>query len=214
MESTLFPSKTSFAFLAWLLVVVFVTTSPSIIKIASHLIRSTYDQYNAPAPAPDPLLNENTVTVTYSDKKAEPALDFTKQDVYCMAENIYYEASTQSYVGKLAIGLVVLNRLKSPKYPDTICGVIFEGSQNIHTSTCQFSWSCNPRSAINTNSIAWHQSLKIATELLAKNESIIDITEGATFYHAAYVNPPWAKTLNHVVQIDQHIFYSAKTTNL
>ena len=130
-----------------------------------------------------------------------------KDDLQCMAENIYYEAATQSYVGKVAVGQVVLNRVKSPNYPSTICGVIYEGSQNIHTSTCQFSWTCAPRNPVNKSSVYWDQSLAVAKELLSKRGSLVDITEGATSYHADYVRPAWSKTLHFVTQIDQHIFY-------
>ena len=149
-----------------------------------------------------PLLNSVIITQpTY--KHVIPT-----NDLQCMAENIYYEAATQSYAGKIAVGQVVLNRLKTNGYPSTICGVIYEGSQNIHTTSCQFSWTCMPRKAIDKSSLYWGQSLGAAKELLTRKDTIIDITEGATNYHADYVKPPWAKQLRFITKIDQHIFYS------
>ena len=213
MESTLFPSKPSFAFLAWLVILVAIATSPAVLDTCYHLAKTAYSNVNNTV-----LINTASAhtfsveyePITYSKKSANFVPTLSKKDTRCMAENIYYEAATQSYVGKMAVGLVVLNRLKAPNYPDSVCGVIYEGSQNVHTSTCQFSWTCNEHNPINTNSAAWKQSINVATELLTKQDSIIDITEGATSYHANYVNPPWAKQLKYVVQIDQHIFYSIK----
>ena len=133
-----------------------------------------------------------------------------KNDLQCMAENIYYEAGSQSYAGKIAVGQVVLNRVKTPSYPRTVCGVIYEGSQNTQTSSCQFSWTCSTRAAIAKNSSNWMQSLRAATELLSHKNAMIDIVEGATSFHAASVKPSWAKKLKFVAKIDDHLFYSTK----
>jgi spore germination cell wall hydrolase CwlJ-like protein len=129
-------------------------------------------------------------------------------DLQCMAENIYYEAGNQSYAGKIAVGQVVLNRTKTNGYPSTVCGVIYEGSQNPQTLACQFSWSCAPHNAIDKNSNIWRESLKASTELLLNKGHMVDITEGATNYHADYIKDPvWTKQLHQVTKIDQHIFY-------
>jgi spore germination cell wall hydrolase CwlJ-like protein len=124
-----------------------------------------------------------------------------------MAENIYYEAATQSYAGKIAVGQVVLNRVKTPGYPRTVCAVIYDGSQNVKTKTCQFSWTCQDHKGIDKSSNYWAESQKVAADLLSKKGQLIDITEGALNYHADYVKPAWAKTLKFVAQIDQHLFY-------
>jgi spore germination cell wall hydrolase CwlJ-like protein len=99
-----------------------------------------------------------------------------------MAENIYRESGTESYAGKIAVGHVVLNRVKNQKYPRTICGVIYEGSQSVHTSTCQFSWTCESTlSPIVKSSPLWAESSRAAKELLTAN-NLIDITDGALNY--------------------------------
>ena len=133
-----------------------------------------------------------------------------KDGLQCMAENIYYEAGSQSYAGKIAVGQVVLNRVKSPSYPRTVCGVIYEGSQSPQTTTCQFSWTCQKRAPISKNSENWIQSLRAAKELLSNTGKTIDIVEGATSFHATSVKPVWAKKLKFVGQIDGHLFYSAR----
>jgi spore germination cell wall hydrolase CwlJ-like protein len=122
-------------------------------------------------------------------------------ELRCMAENIYFEAGNQSLAGKMAVGHVVLNRMANSRYPRTACGVI---NQKVR-GTCMFSWKCEESKAIRDRR-AWSQSQKVAYELLSKErKDLIDITEGATHFHAVYVNPGW--NLRKVAQIDDHLFY-------
>ena len=131
-------------------------------------------------------------------------------DLQCMSENIYHEAATQSYAGKIAVGQVVINRAKSAGFPRTICGVIYDGSQNSQTTSCQFSWTCAGKKSIDKASKAWEISRRAAHELLSKKDSLVDITEGATSYHASHVSPGWSRHLKFVAQIDQHLFYKVR----
>lgn len=134
-------------------------------------------------------------------------------DLMCMAENIYYEAGIESYKGKLAVGQVVLNRVKSSKYPASICDVVFQGSFDAvrKPKGCQFSWTCQDGlSPIHKNSIAWDDSLRAAIELLS-GKRYPDYTDGATHYHAHYVDPSWNQRLLKTVKIDTHIFYKYHT---
>lgn len=124
-----------------------------------------------------------------------------KSEVQCLAENIYYEASNQSLVGKLAVAHVTINRMNSPKYPKTICGVVNQRIDGV----CMFSWKCEEHRPIR-NQQAWKQSQQIAYDLLTKDRSeIIDITEGSTHFHNARVRPGWRH--HRVTRIDDHIFY-------
>ena len=120
-------------------------------------------------------------------------------ELYCLAQNIYFEARSESLAGKYAVADVVLNRVASSKYPSTICSVI--------TERHQFSWywdgkSDLPRSA----SPAWIDSVNVARSILLE-EKFLGITEGATHYHANYVYPSWAGKLRKVGRIGNHIFY-------
>jgi spore germination cell wall hydrolase CwlJ-like protein len=207
MERNFFLNKLSFAvFLvlaAILYTTVFTTTSKAFknfdtnsTPLTTFKLMGLLDVYRD--------VKQQAIGIIAPDKKvAVPA-----NDLQCMAENIYHEANNQSYAGKIAVGQVVLNRVAKPDYPRTICGVIYEGSQNTQTSQCQFSWSCGPHNPVDKNSDGWRESVKAATELLSNKGHMIDITEGATNYHAEYVSPPWAKKLKFVVKIDQHLFYS------
>lgn len=127
--------------------------------------------------------------------------DVSKSELQCMAESIYFEAATQSLIGKIAVGQVVLNRVNSPKYPKTVCGVV---NQRLG-DTCMFSWTCSDKPDIK-NSAAWKQSQQVAYDLLSRDRrDIVDITEGATHFHGTSVNPGWR--LRRVAKIDDHLFY-------
>jgi spore germination cell wall hydrolase CwlJ-like protein len=154
------------------------------------------------SPVKDATVSISEQLATVPKPKAVPA-----NDLQCMAENIYYESANQSYAGKIAVGQVVLNRVKDPRYPRTVCGVIYDGSQNVKTTACQFSWTCADHKGIDKSSHYWADSLRVAKELLYNRDSVVDITEGATSYHADYVKPSWSKQLRFVAQIDQHLFY-------
>jgi len=200
MERNFFLNKLSFAVFLWMAVTLYTGNISQSFKNFENKLNLSFLNLptaytNAKAMAVNALL------------PASPKAVIPKDDLQCMAENIYYEAGNQSYVGKLAVGQVVINRTRANGYPNTICGVIYDGSQNTKTSTCQFSWTCADRLNIDKGGSMWAQSMKAASELLFKQDTIVDITEGATNYHADYVKPPWAKTLRLVTKIDNHIFY-------
>ena len=120
------------------------------------------------------------------------------EDIDCLARNIYFEAANQSEIGKLAVGLVVMNRVSSERYPDTICGVVNQRSQ--------FSWVNDGKSDTPKNDRVWKESKKLARDILEGKAEFIDFDD-VMHYHADYVSPKWSKKLNQVAQIDQHIFY-------
>lgn len=128
-------------------------------------------------------------------------------ELKCLADNIYHEAANQSLMGKMAVGQVVMNRMKNSNYPNTACGVVYQGSRNNMTFACQFSWTCDGKDHPIRNTLQYQQSKEVAWGLLALNVPSRDITEGATNYHADHVKPDWAAKLTPVAKVDQHIFY-------
>ena len=126
------------------------------------------------------------------------------REVQCLAENIYYEAGTESYEGKLAVAQVTLNRAASGKFPDSICGVVKQKSIINGYVVCQFSWFCTPFKN-NKDSEAYQQSKQVALYVYANYENLRDITKGALYYHADYINPRWK--LEKTTVIGRHIFY-------
>lgn len=121
----------------------------------------------------------------------------------CLAQAIYYEARSESRVGQLAVADVVLNRVASPVYPDTICEVVYQGS---HRKTgCQFSFTCDGSMKARLNERKWRDSEMLAGAVLAGIRK--PVSRFATHYHADYVSPPWADTLTPTAVIGAHKFY-------
>jgi spore germination cell wall hydrolase CwlJ-like protein len=127
-----------------------------------------------------------------------------KKQVDCLAENIYFEAAYEPTDGKIAVAMVTLNRVQDPRYPKDICSVV---KQRVK-STCQFSWYCESGKKIQ-NSSAYNQARKVALLVYANYEKMPDVSRGALFYHADYVNPRWK--LEKTIVIGRHIFYKERS---
>ena len=135
------------------------------------------------------------------------------EELECMSKNIYFEAAMESTAGKLAVAQVTMNRVNSRHYPNTVCKVITQG---IHYSNgfpvkdrCQFSWYCDGKhDEPPTRGSMWKESEAVAKYILTTPD-LIDITDGATHYHADYISSPrWANPRRKTVEIDTHIFYN------
>jgi spore germination cell wall hydrolase CwlJ-like protein len=135
-----------------------------------------------------------------------------EKQITCMAKNIFYEAATESTAGKLAVAQVTLNRVKSSRFPNTVCEVVYEGptyrSGLPKRDRCQFSWYCDGKGDDPKEGRLWSASVKLAKHGFRYKENMVDITDGATHYHANYIaNPRWADRTKVTTSIDQHIFY-------
>lgn len=120
----------------------------------------------------------------------------------CLTQAVYYEAANEPMQGKRAVAQVVLNRLRHPAYPNSVCGVVYEG---VNKRVCQFSFTCDGSLLRKPLSPQWQASRKVAEAALAGQ---IETSVGsATHYHADYVLPRWAFTLGKVNKIGVHIFY-------
>ena len=124
----------------------------------------------------------------------------------CLTQAIYYEAALEPTEGQEAVAQVILNRVRDPNYANSICGVVFEGAER--TTGCQFSFTCDGALAQPPVSWAWNRARGVAERALAGHVSARVGT--ATHYHADYVHPWWAPTLNKLTRIGAHIFYRWK----
>lgn len=138
---------------------------------------------------------------------------FTAEDrpqEWCLAQNIYYEARGSSRADQIAVADVVINRVQDERYPDSICEVVQQGERHANGSMvrnrCQFSWYCDGKSDWPTNLDAWVIAQQIAHNMVTYGD-YRGLTEGATHYHANYVNPSWARTLTLTGTIGVHKFY-------
>ena len=130
----------------------------------------------------------------------------------CLALNTYHEAKNQSMVGQVATAQVVMNRVADSRYPNTVCEVVkqgpkYKGSDIPVRHKCQFSWFCDGKSdEPKRDSKEWFKAQDYARIVLS-GRIALDVTEGATHYHATYVRPAWAKTKTRTTRIEKHIFY-------
>lgn len=164
---------------------------------------------NAPASAVSDLVNfvQTDKAALPTDIRLTPAsLTVSKNDMLCLALNDYWEARGESLRGRVAVAQVVMNRVRDPRFPGTICGVV---SQN-HTSGkgCQFSWYCDGKSDEPTNSASWRASVLLAMSVLRRDNAVVDPTNGALWFHTTRVSPPWSKKLDRTAKIGHHIFYT------
>lgn len=133
------------------------------------------------------------------------------ESLICLALNVYHEAKNQSFMGQVAVAQVVMNRVKDERYPNTVCDVVKQAETYKYNPTipiknkCQFSWYCDGKSDKPEEPKAWRDAMHVANGVY--NGHIGDFVEGATHYHAYYVNPSWAKVKQYVLRIDDHIFY-------
>ena len=134
------------------------------------------------------------------------------KETHCLATNIYHEARNEGLTGQRAVAWATLNRVKSKKYPDTICDVVYQAEMNENDipirNRCQFSWFCDGRSDEIKSQAAWNIAEKIAIEVMSAYGKETDPTNGAIMYHAHYVTPYWASSYERQARIDSHIFYN------
>jgi spore germination cell wall hydrolase CwlJ-like protein len=123
----------------------------------------------------------------------------------CLAEAVYFEARGEPIRGQIAVAQVVINRLRNPAYPDTVCGVVY---QNQHMrNACQFSFACDGIRDVVTDRNAWSIAQAIANSELDGTAIYLEEIGTATHYHANYVRPNWAPQMQRMAQIGVHIFY-------
>jgi spore germination cell wall hydrolase CwlJ-like protein len=130
--------------------------------------------------------------------------DDTQKQIDCLADNIYHEAGYESRKGKEAVALVTLNRTQDSRFPSTICGVVKQKTSVAQRVVCQFSWMCQHNNTPK-KSDAYIKAREVAVYVYANYENLKDITKGALYYHADYVNPRWK--LEKTTVIGRHIFY-------
>lgn len=123
----------------------------------------------------------------------------------CMTQAVYYEAANEPEQGKRAVAQVVLNRMRHPAYPSSVCGVVYDGANK---RVCQFSFTCDGSLLRAPMARQWKESLAVAKAALT---GTIEPSVGtATHYHADYVLPRWAYSLGKIDKIGAHIFYRFK----
>mgnify|MGYP000131501331 CR=1 FL=1 len=134
------------------------------------------------------------------------------KELNCLATNIYHEARNEGLTGQRAVAWATLNRVESPKYPETICDVVYQAHLDEtglpKRNKCSFSWFCDGKSDNIEDQAAWNVAETIAEEVFSAYGVETDPTNGAIMYHAEYVEPYWASSYEKTARIDTHIFYN------
>ena len=168
------------------------------------------------------------------------AEDKINRELTCLAQNIYYEAGLEVEEGRVAVGLVTINRSNNGKYPNSICGVVNQKTavSKSHTVTtdrvqydamgrrrvvtdrhqvtkthtvCQFSWRCENVKRIKYDSARWTNSLEVAQELLAGGyDEFRDKYRDAEYFHEVHIKPSWARQKHRITRIGGHVFYAER----
>jgi len=196
-----------------------VTYAPG--QIGSSAKLDSITQPTAAPPAPVPLLIRDFAPETALRVNAEIPLaggpnpaappfsagsigtDTRARALECLTSAIYYEAAQESTEGQRAVAQVVLNRVRHPAFPNSVCGVVYEGSTR--ATGCQFTFTCDGSMSHAPIPSLWNRARKIAAAAL--NGSVYAPVGYATHYHANYVVPYWASSLVKTTVEGAHIFY-------
>jgi spore germination cell wall hydrolase CwlJ-like protein len=131
-----------------------------------------------------------------------------EKQLNCLAKNIYFEAASEPFEGKVAVAQVTLNRANSGRYPSDICDVVFQKNVFYGKVVCQFSWYCEGGPKVVNNSAFYKESMEVAKKVLLENFRLPSLKD-AFYYHADYVSPNWNKP--KITKIGRHIFYGERT---
>ena len=138
--------------------------------------------------------------------KGESQAEFEERERRCLAIAIYFEARGEPVDGQVAVGQVILNRVRSPLFPETICGVVYQGQMN---PGCQFSFTCDGKTDNPRNDAQWSQAQGIAKRIMS-GELWLPEVGYSTYYHANYVSPYWKGSMSKSDKIGRHIFYKKR----
>jgi spore germination cell wall hydrolase CwlJ-like protein len=141
---------------------------------------------------------------------------YNERELECLALNSYFESRNQSVAGQIAVAQVVLNRVESPRFPNTICDVIqqgptyknWKGNELPVRNKCHFSWWCDGLSDIPKDEETYRGILSLVTTIV--EDKPLDITSGSLYYHADYSSPWWINSFTQTMVIDDHVFYTEK----
>ncbi len=121
----------------------------------------------------------------------------------CLSEALYFEARGETVKGQFAVAEVIMNRVESSRFPDTLCGVIKQGTGKRYQ--CQFTYTCDGNKEVIAEPKAFERVSKVARATIDGTAG--DLTKGATHYHTKWVSPRWSRVYTRTAQIGVHLFY-------
>jgi len=159
-------------------------------------VQSEYSHYQASTQS---MVHDLTLRLQ-SASKLEAKTDAQQQELKCLADNIYYEAATEPYEGRLAVATVTINRMHNRNFPKTICGVVYQKSE----TACAFSWTCGGALAKTVPSL-YNESRKIAARALLMGDKSTEVQD-ALYFHTQAVDTGTNQS-NLITQIGNHLFF-------
>lgn len=179
---------------------------PEIFKFKEGIAAADAEAINDAVPASnDPIIPAKPLLIVSGRAQSLDQLSA----VDCLTAAVYYEAASETPVGQRGVAQVVLNRVRHPAYPNSVCGVVFQGSSR--QTGCQFSFTCDGSLARRPSAYAWARARQVAAMALA---GYVEPAVGhATHYHTKWVVPYWSSSLSKLGTIGAHIFYRWKGQN-
>ncbi len=154
-----------------------------------------------------PVVRAHLPTQQPVARKNAPAAPYKAQadrsDLECLTQAVYFEARGEAARGQAAVAQVVLNRVRHPAFPKSVCDVVFQGAKR--RTGCQFSFACNGALRARRESVAWRNAEKVAKRALSG--FVMADVGAATHFHTTYVRPKWGAQLARVAQVGVHVFY-------
>jgi spore germination cell wall hydrolase CwlJ-like protein len=163
-------------------------------------------QVQAFRPDPNDLAYRPTEEALNFRYQGETQAEFEDRERRCLATAIYFEARGEPERGQIAVAQVILNRVRSPIFPQTICGVVYQGQMR---KGCQFSFACDGHTDTPRDNDQWALAQDLSKRVMSGEEWLPEVGY-STFYHANYVSPRWARRMNKVDRIGAHIFYKKR----
>jgi hypothetical protein len=146
---------------------------------------------------------QNLKKSSFDDNTATVAV--REQQLDCLAKNIYHEAASEPFEGKVAVAQVTMNRAANAGFPNDICRVVYQKNVVYSKVICQFSWYCETSTKTRPiHQSAYRESYEVAKKVLLEGFRLAGLTE-ALYYHATYVSPGWNR--QQIAKIGNHIFY-------
>ncbi|WIY53012.1 cell wall hydrolase [Devosia sp. YIM 151766] len=173
---------------------------------------SAIASFTEPAPRPQASVTSHMLAA-YVETDYQPMakrIETANAERDCLAQAIYHEARGESAKGQLAVANVIVNRARSSKFPDSLCGVIYQNA-NRGLYRCQFTFACDGRNDTPGERRAWASSKELAKQVYAEfatGKEIGVLPGSALYYHTRAVAPSWSHTYSRVAAVDSHIFYS------
>jgi spore germination cell wall hydrolase CwlJ-like protein len=157
-------------------------------------------------PSPEEIAYHPTPDGLNFRYKGESQAEFEARERRCLATAIYFEARGEPVRGQVAVAQVILNRVRSPLFPQTICGVVYQGQMH---PGCQFSFTCDGRTDTPRNDAQWALAQSISKKIMGGELWLPEIGY-STYYHANYVSPYWKGDMSKIDKIGRHIFYKKR----